>query len=214
MGRRALRSIAPSLDLSQHLKSVEQLPVPLDIAALFGRAAPLEIEVGSGKGLFLINASGENPDRNFLGCEISRKYARFATARLVRAERGNAFVLHGDAKQLFHNLLPESCAAAVHVYFPDPWWKKRHMRRRLLNAPFLADLERILQPGGTFHFWSDVEEYFRSALRLIAEVTKLEGPLEVTERPAEHDMDYRTNFERRMRLHEVPVHRAEFRRNA
>ena len=90
MGRRALRSIDPSLDLSQHLKSIEHLPNPLDIASLFDRAAPLEIEVGSGKGLFLINASAEHPDRNFLGCEISRKYARFAAARLARAERGNA----------------------------------------------------------------------------------------------------------------------------
>lgn len=213
MGRRALRRIDPSLDLSQHLKSIEHLPNPLDVAALFARPAPLEIEVGSGKGLFLLNASGENPDRNFLGCEIARKYARFAAARVARAERTNALVLHGDAKQLFHDLLPTSCAAAVHAYFPDPWWKKRHKRRRLLDGPFLTDLERTLGPGGTFHFWSDAEEYFQTSLKLIAEVTKLEGPLEVSERPAEHDMDYRTNFERRMRLHEVPVHRAEFRRN-
>ncbi len=212
MGRRALRSIDPSLDLSQHLKPTEQLPAPLDIAALFGRAAPLEIEVGSGKGLFLINASGENPDRSFLGCEVSRKYARFAASRLVRAERGNAIVAHGDAKQLFRDRLPDSCAAAVHIYFPDPWWKKRHMRRRLLDRPFLMDLERTLEPDGIFHFWSDVEEYFQAALELIAECTKLEGPLDVTERPAEHDMDYRTHFERRMRLHAVPVYRAEFRR--
>jgi tRNA (guanine-N7-)-methyltransferase len=212
MGRRALRRIDPSLDLSQHLKSVEELPKPLDTAALFDRAAPLEIEVGSGKGLFLINASGENPHRNFLGCEIARKYARFAAARLARAERSNAIVLHGDAKQLFHDLLPDSCAAAVHVYFPDPWWKKRHMRRRLMNGPFLMDLERTLEPGGIFHFWSDVEEYFRTTLTRVAQFTQLEGPLDVAERPAEHNMDYRTHFERRMRLHEVQVHRAAFRR--
>jgi tRNA (guanine-N7-)-methyltransferase len=181
---------------------------------MFDRVARLEIEVGSGKGLFLVNASGENPDRNFLGCEISRKYARFAAARLVRAQRANAIVLHGDARELFHDVLPDSCAAAAHVYFPDPWWKKRHMRRRLLNGPFLMDLERTLEPGGILHFWSDVEEYFRGTLELIAESTKLAGPFDVAERPAEDDMDYRTHFERRMRLHEVPVYRAEFRRDA
>jgi tRNA (guanine-N7-)-methyltransferase len=99
------------------------------------------------------------------------------------------------------------------VYFPDPWWKKRHKRRRVLNEPFLKDLERVLELGGVFHFWTDVEEYFRATLVLIAEITSLKGPYPVPERSAAHDMDYRTHFERRMRLHDMAVHRAEFRRN-
>lgn len=213
MNRRALRKIDPSLDLSRHLTTVDQLPVPLEIAALFERAAPLEIEVGSGKGLFLVEASGENPDRNYLGCEVSRKYARFAAAKLDRQQRENAIMVHGDAQTLFRDILPDACAANVHVYFPDPWWKKRHRRRRVLNESFLKDIERVLEPDGVFHFWTDVEEYFQVTLELTSEATDLEGPRVVSERPAEHDMDYRTHFERRMRLHDVAVHRAEFRRN-
>jgi tRNA (guanine-N7-)-methyltransferase len=213
MSRRALRKIDPSLDLSQHLKTVDQLPVPLDTAALFKRAAPLEIEVGCGKGLFLVEASGENPDRNYLGCEVSRKYARFTAAKLARLQRGNAIMVHGDAQRLFRDILPDACAASVHVYFPDPWWKKRHKRRRVLNEPFLKDLERVLELGGVFHFWTDVEEYFQATLELISEATNLSGPHDVSERPAAHDMDYRTHFERRMRLHDFTVHRAEFRRS-
>lgn len=213
MNRRALRKIDPSLDLTQHLKTVDQLPVPLESAALFKRAASLEIEVGSGKGLFLFEASGENPDRNYLGCEVSGKYARFAAARLARQQRQNAIMVHGDAQTLFRDMLLDGCAASVHVYFPDPWWKKRHRRRRVLNESFLKDIERVLEPDGVFHFWTDVEEYFRVTLELISEITDLAGPNEVAERPAEHDMDYRTHFERRMRLHDVAVYRAEFRRN-
>jgi len=211
MGRRSLRKIDPSLDLSRHLKPIDQLPAPLDAAALFGRAAPLEIEVGSGKGLFLLTASGEHPDRNFLGCEISLKYARFTAARLARAERANAIVVQGDARRLFMERLPDSCARAVHIYFPDPWWKKRHLRRRILNEAFLKAIDRTIEPGGAFHFWTDVQEYFQTTLDLIAQVTTWEGPLPVEVRPAEHDMDYRTHFERRMRLHDHPVYRAEFR---
>ena len=213
MGRRALRRIDPSLDLSQHLKTIEELPVPFDGAALFGHDAPLEIEVGSGKGLFLATASGENPDGNYLGCEVSRQYARFAAAKLAREGRQNAVMVHGDGLKLFREILPDQCAASVHVYFPDPWWKKRHKQRRVLNEPFLKDVERVLESGGVFHFWSDVEEYFQSTLELIAETTNLNGPCPVSEHPAAHDMDYRTHFERRMRLHDVAVHRADFRRS-
>ena len=85
MSRRALRKIDPSLDLARHLRSFEELPRPWDAAALFGRAAPLEVEVGSGKGLFLRSAAADRPDANFLGIEVARKYAQFAAASLAKA---------------------------------------------------------------------------------------------------------------------------------
>jgi tRNA (guanine-N7-)-methyltransferase len=210
MGRRALRKIDPTLDLSRYLRTIDQLPVPFDGATVFGRTAPLEIEVGSGKGLFLLEASGQRPQACFLGCERAPKYARFAAAKLARAGRRNAVVVQGDAITLFRDLLPDRCAAAVHVYFPDPWWKKRHHKRRLMTAPFLADIQRTLVSGGALHFWTDVERYFVTTVELIAEATELDGPHEVAERPADHDLDYRTHFERRMRLHGLPVHRAVF----
>ena len=80
----------------------------------------------------------------------------------------------------------------------------------MLNGQFLRDVERTLVAGGRLHFWTDVEEYFRTTLELIAATVKLEGPLSVHERPAEHDLDYRTHFERRTRKNEQPVYRAEF----
>lgn len=212
MPRRALRKIDASLDLSANLRALEELPRPLDAAGLFGRRAPLEVEVGSGKGLFLRSAAATRPGADFLGVEVARKYARFAAAGLVKRGLKNALVVHGDAVRFFHEWASDGSLAAVHVYFPDPWWKKRHKKRRLLRESFVADVERALVPGGSPHFWTDVEEYFQTTLALIAASTRLEGPLEVAERPAEHDLDYRTHFERRNRQHGVPIHRAEFRK--
>jgi tRNA (guanine-N7-)-methyltransferase len=212
MPRRALRKLDPTLDLSRHFRLPEELPRPFSHSALFAREQPLEVEVGSGKGLFLASASQGNPAHNFLGMEVSLKYARYAAARLARQESANAVMIGGDALALFREWIPDGSLAAVHVYFPDPWWKKRHKKRRVLNESFLRDVERTLATGGTLHFWTDVEEYFLSTLELIAATVKLTGPLPVVEKPAEHDLDYRTHFERRTRKNEEPVYRAEFRK--
>jgi tRNA (guanine-N7-)-methyltransferase len=212
MGRRALRRIDPALDLSRHLITLDERQRPLNCQALFGRSNPLEIEVGSGKGLFLSAAAMAEPERDFLGIEILAKYARHCAARLAKRQIANAKIIHGDAQLLFRDFLVDGSVAAVHVYFPDPWWKARHKKRRVMNGAFLSDVQRVLTPGGTLHFWTDVEEYFRTSLAMIAEHTKLSGPRPVAEKPADGDLDYRTHFERRMRLNNEPVYRAELTR--
>jgi len=212
MGRRALRKIDPLLDLSPYLKSLDQLEIPLDATALFGRTAPLELEVGSGKGMFLAAAACERTQHDFLGVEISRKYARFCAARLAKQNAGNAKIIHGDAQMLLSEKLPRESVIAAHIYFPDPWWKKRHRQRRVINEQSAGHLQRVLVPGGQLHFWTDVEEYFRSTLELLGKSTDLSGPFGVPEQSAEHDLDYLTHFERRMRLNGQPVYRVEFRK--
>ncbi|MCE9545073.1 MAG: hypothetical protein K8T25_06090 [Planctomycetia bacterium] len=122
---------------------VGTLRVPWDAMAVFGRRAPLEVEVGSGKGMFLARAAAERPDHDFLGIELANKYAHFAAARLARAGLTNARLLSGDALTFFREL-PDAVSgvglAAVHVYFPDPWWKKRHRKRRVMSAAFIGDI--------------------------------------------------------------------------
>jgi tRNA (guanine-N7-)-methyltransferase len=212
MGRRALRKIDPRLDLSRHFREAAQLPPQFDQAALFARVQPLEVEVGSGKGLFLATACQTTAQHNFLGIEIARRYAQYAAARLARQQSPNGLVVCGDALLLFREWFPTESLQAVHVYFPDPWWKKRHKKRRVMNEAFLRDVERTLRPGGALHFWTDVQEYFQTTLALVAATTSLIGPLPVPERPPQHDLDYRTHFERRTRQSHLPVYRAEFRK--
>ena len=81
-----------------------------------------------------------------------------------------------------------------------------------MNPHFVAQIERVLQPLGTLHFWTDVADYYHATLEIIASSTNLEGPFPVLERGAEHDLDYQTHFERRMRIHDQVVWRSEFRK--
>lgn len=195
-------------DLTPYLADDGQLDWP----KLFGNANPVELDVGCGRGMFLFNASTTQPERNFLGVELDFKEGRRGAKRLFKRQQPNARVVGGDANYLLDHLIRPASLAAVHVYFPDPWWKKRHRKRRVMTEAFARDIERTLAAGGTLHFWTDVEEYFQETLALLAAETKLVGPLSVAERPADDDLDYRTHFERRMRMHDLPVYRAEFRR--
>src|SRR5262249_48322057 len=154
--RRPLRKIDPALDLSKHLLDIESLPRPFSGEALFKRQAPMEVVVGSGKGLFLAQAAESRPDHDFLGIEIAAKYANYCAAKFARRNLTNARIVHGNSQRLFTEILPDASVAAVHVYFPDPWWKKRHKKRRVLNEVFLKNAQRVLVPGGVLHFWTDV----------------------------------------------------------
>jgi tRNA (guanine-N7-)-methyltransferase len=210
MGRRALPKIDPAIELASHWLRIDEMPAPGGFVAMFGRVAPIEVEVGSGKGLFLSAAASQDPDSDYLGIEIAEKYSRFAAARLAKRGISNARVINGDAQRIFREWMPDGSLRAVHVYFPDPWWKARHRKRRVMNESFIKEVERTLQPGGKLHFWTDVQEYFQATLELIPAATGLQGPWPVAEKPADHDLDYRTHFERRMRMHGQAVHRAEF----
>jgi tRNA (guanine-N7-)-methyltransferase len=211
MPRRQLRPIDPRIDLSAVLRLPEQLPERVDCQSLFGQDRPLELEIGSGKGLFLEQVTEQRPDHLFLGVEIAHKYATHAAARLVRSGRTNGLVLSGDAEPLLASRIPDESLTAVHIYFPDPWWKKKHKKRRVINPTSVGNIYRTLKPTGTFHFWTDVLEYFESALSMIGEHFPQFGvPIPEESAAPQHDLDYRTHFERRSRQHAIPVYRIRF----
>src|SRR6516225_1892190 len=106
---------------------------PLDWRELFGNDHPVEIDVGFGKGLFLLTQGQARPDTNFLGIEIERKYALLTATRIARQNLPNVKLACTDARWFLKERVAEGSVAAVHVYFPDPWWKTRHRKRKLLT---------------------------------------------------------------------------------
>lgn len=231
MPRSPIRAPKPTLDLTNHLLVFRE-PVPGELASgsdtgfddpfppvpetlispvLFGNQHPLEIEVGSGKGLFLTNESQRNPDHNYLGIEIIHKYAKHSAARLAKAGRTNAKMVSGNAEPLLRQRVPAESLEAVHVYFPDPWWKKRQRKRRVVNETSVLSFLAALRPGGRFHFWTDVLDYFEATIEMIAEIAPEFGvPIPEEKAPSSHDLDYRTHFERRSRQNQIPVYRVRY----
>ena len=188
----------------------EAMPQPWDSQILFGRQAPLELEIGSGRGLFITQAAMSKPGHDFLGIEISKKYAKLCAVLIAKKRLTNAMMVCGDAQTVVRDNIPDHSLAAVHIYFPDPWWKRKHRKRRIVCEPVVRLIHQKLVSCGKLHFWTDVEEYFLAGLQSIANVPGFDGPFDVGEHVAEHDFDYRTHFERRTRLHGEPVYRSLF----
>ena len=133
---------------------------PVDFAAVFGRTAPVEMEIGVGKGRFLLAAAAARPDRDFFGAEIEPEYAAIVRLRAARLGLANVRCERLDGKAFVLKRLAPASLAALHVYFPDPWPKKRHHKRRLVDAEWAAASARALSPGGLLRVASDHAEYF------------------------------------------------------
>ena len=139
---------------------VRNLPKPVNGSALFGNTRPVEIEVGTGKGTFLAEESSRRQDVNFIGLERADRYWRHASDRLRRRECWNARVVLVDAGYFLAEFVSDESIAAVHVYFPDPWPKKRHHKRRLIQPGFIRHVDRALISGGRLQVVTDHGEYY------------------------------------------------------
>lgn len=141
------------------LKS-EDLKVRLDFVQIFGRSGPVHVEIGSGKGTFLINQGRVQPKVNFLGVEWARKYYRFCVDRVGRWKLENVRIIRTEAARFLAEFMPTDSVECFHIYFPDPWPKKRHNKRRFFNAENLEQLLRCLKAGGTIRAATDHLDYF------------------------------------------------------
>ena len=186
---------------------------PLRFPAIFGRTAPVEMEIGVGKGRFLIDAATRHPETDFLGLEWSVKHLRIARDRAARHGLRNLRLHRGDARHVLASLLADGCLDRVHVYCPDPWPKKRHHKRRLFVPETARHLERVLRPGGYLNVSTDFDEYFEAIVAVIGEATRL-ARAEDPRLAAEAAEAGRTNYEVKYLAAGRTIHRATWRRPA
>lgn len=140
---------------------LESLGKPADLRALFGNNNPIELEIGCGKGGFLLRRAKAYPERNFLGIEWANKYYKFAADRMARWQVTNVRILRTDAKNFVLHRLGPGCLSALHIYHPDPWPKKRHHKRRILTQDFVEAAVRALAEGARWAIQTDHAEYFQ-----------------------------------------------------
>ena len=126
----------------------EQLPEKIDFAAIFGREGSVQVEIGSGKGTFLLAEARAYPQIDFLGIEWASKYCRLAVDRLGRWQIENVRLIRTDAAIFLADRLGEQTVDCFHIYFPDPWPKKKHNKRRFFNEKNLELLLTLLKPKG------------------------------------------------------------------
>jgi tRNA (guanine-N7-)-methyltransferase len=183
----------------------------MEWSKFFGNDHPVEIDVGCGRGLFVYTAAKTRPQTNFLGIELDFKEARRGARRLQKIESPNGRIFGGDVFQAFEKVLPPKSVDAIHVYFPDPWWKRRHRSRRVFNDRFVDLAVNLLKPRGYLHSWTDVEEYFGVISALMNNDPRFETLPPPDERAPQNDFDYHTSFERKKRKLGLPIFRGMWR---
>jgi len=155
--RRAPADDRPAVQPDVRLEDLENL----SWSRLFGNDNPVEVEIGIGKGGFLLRRAQRLADRNFFGIEWANKYYRFAVDRMRRHGVANVRIVRTDADHFIRVLCPLDSISILHVYHPDPWPKKRHHKRRLFQPRFVDAVVRCLAPGGLLRVQTDHAEYFQ-----------------------------------------------------
>jgi tRNA (guanine-N7-)-methyltransferase len=186
--QRAIDTLLPRLGIPYRAS-------PLDFTACFGRSAPVVLEIGFGMGDTTAQIALAQPEVDFIGVEVHAPGVGSLLRRLDEAGMTNVRVIQHDAVEVVRDMIAPATLSGVHVFFPDPWPKKRHHKRRLLQAPFVALLASRLAPGGYLHVATDWEEYAEQILAVLTAEPLLSNTGEgFAPRPAHRPL---TKFEQR-----------------
>jgi tRNA (guanine-N(7)-)-methyltransferase len=143
---------------------------------LFSRVAPLEVELGAGRGEFILGRAAAMPQRNFLAVELSAPLVQLLGLRAAQTGLQNLRIVKADARPLVNLFLPGGCVSAYHIYFPDPWPKARHAKHRLFTPCFVINLMRTMAPGAALYVATDVADYAKVIFAMaIAQGLRLSG---------------------------------------
>ncbi len=184
----------------------ESIVEPLDLAALFSKQQPLEVELGAGDGSFLVKFAALHPEQNFIGVERLLGRLRKIDKKGMRAGLTNLRLLRIEASYFLEFLLPQKSVTALHVYFADPWPKRKHRKNRLVNELFTELVRKVLSAEGTVYLRTDDADYFAQMTRVFdanPAFSKIEVPAEV--------LSVVTDFERNFHLRGVPTLAAAYR---
>ena len=176
----------------------EDLNGPVDFPELFGRVGPVHVEIGSGKGTFLVHQAGAQPTVDFLGIEWARKYYRYAVDRIGRWGLTNVRIMRTNAVTFLAESVPEASVECFHIYFPDPWPKQRHHKRRFVQASTMDLLARCLKVGGEVRLATDHAGYFEQMEAVAAGCPSTFDKIGFTRPAGAEDGELTgTNFERK-----------------
>ena len=177
----------------------------LNVAALFPKTQPLEVELGSGDGSFLANYAAMHPERNFLGVERLLGRLRKLDRKGRRAGLANLRCVRIESAYLLEYLLPPQSVSALHIYFPDPWPKRKHHKNRLIDQRFTEIARQVLAPNGVVYLRTDDEDYFAQMVSAFAG----NSSFGLAQTPAELSTVV-TDFERTFRARGVETRRAAY----
>lgn len=157
---------------------VAHSPQPLDFTSLFGRKGPVVAEIGSGMGETTVHIAAENPDADYLAIEVHAPGVGSLLRRIAEEGLTNVRVVQHDAVEVLRDMVPPGSLAAIHVFFPDPWPKKRHHKRRLVQPAFAELAASRLAPGGRLHVATDWQEYAERILEVLTATPGLRNAAE------------------------------------
>ncbi|MSU62020.1 MAG: tRNA (guanosine(46)-N7)-methyltransferase TrmB [Pedosphaera sp.] len=205
-------SMSPDTNLAASNHSLIQplvsITESLDFDAMFKTRQPMELELGSGDGSFLVKYASLNPGRNFVGVERLLGRLRKLDRKARRAGLMNLRLFRIEASYLLEYLAPPGLFDAIHVYFPDPWPKRKHRKNRLINERFVELAHRALKPGGRIFLRTDDQDYFAQMNTVFGasqSFSSLETPAELA--------GVVTDFEHSFNAEGIPTLRAAFRRS-
>lgn len=160
--QRAFKSLWPQYGLALGQQ-------PLQFASIFGREAPVTMEIGFGNGEALAQLAARHPEEDFLGVEVHTPGVGHLMLKLAEQESSNVRILQTDAMELLRHHLPQASLHRVQLYFPDPWHKRRHHKRRIVQLAFADLIQQALSPGGVIHMATDWEDYARQMMAVFTQ---------------------------------------------